>query len=205
MGWLLALTLISVLSVHAIDITNEFLDEDADAVVIEAYREDEGSARRGRQFSFSTGQYQGYPARSQSSLQNSIRKFSLVPEFVPMAMGRSRCTISSSRRWSLGWRFSRNGRRTRARRTMATTSSTRRMATTSSSTRRMATTHTATSTNTPTIYNTSTYSSPMDTANKHSSPMDTANNHSSPMDTANNHHYPDSTMAATNTSSPSCR
>jgi len=27
-----------------------------------AYREDEGSARRGRQFSFSTGQYQGYPA-----------------------------------------------------------------------------------------------------------------------------------------------
>ena len=33
--WLLALTLISVLSVHAIDITNEFVDEDADAIVIE--------------------------------------------------------------------------------------------------------------------------------------------------------------------------
>merc|ERR1711892_815626 len=42
--WLLALTLISVLSVHAIDITNEFVDEDADAVVIEA--EDEESMNR---------------------------------------------------------------------------------------------------------------------------------------------------------------
>ena len=33
--WLLALTLISLLSVHAIDIANEFVDEDADAVVVE--------------------------------------------------------------------------------------------------------------------------------------------------------------------------
>merc|ERR1711892_1618444 len=57
--WLLALTLISVLSVHAFDITNEYVDEDADAVVIEAFREDEGSARSGRQFSFGTGQFAG--------------------------------------------------------------------------------------------------------------------------------------------------
>merc|ERR1712013_633597 len=55
--WLLALTLISLLSVHAIDIANEFVDEDADAVVVEALKDDEGSGRSGRQFSFSTGQY----------------------------------------------------------------------------------------------------------------------------------------------------
>jgi len=42
--WLLALTLISLLSVHAIDIANEFVDEDADAVVVEA--EDEVSMSR---------------------------------------------------------------------------------------------------------------------------------------------------------------
>jgi len=55
--WLLALTLISLLSVHAIDIANEFIDEEADAVVVEALKDDEGSERSGRQFSFSTGQY----------------------------------------------------------------------------------------------------------------------------------------------------
>jgi len=42
--WLLALNLISALSVHAIDITNEFVDEEADAVVIEA--EDEAAVSR---------------------------------------------------------------------------------------------------------------------------------------------------------------
>merc|ERR1711970_1314333 len=42
--WLLALTLISLLSVHAIDIANEFIDEEADAVVVEA--EDEVSMSR---------------------------------------------------------------------------------------------------------------------------------------------------------------
>ena len=33
--WLLTLTLTSILCVHAIDISNEFVDEDADAIVIE--------------------------------------------------------------------------------------------------------------------------------------------------------------------------